>query len=99
MTNMIFNLGMPVVLGAAVLLLGQLMACIFAKKALLRWLPFSATLLLMAGSFLGYALSGWTNWGFSVLIAVLLCILLIQGIMLLVFRIAKKLFSLYRKNT
>ncbi len=99
MTNMILNLGMPVVLGGAVLLLGQLMACIFVKKALLRWLPFCSSLVLMAGSFLEYALSGWTNWGFSVLIAVLLCILIFQGLMLLIAWLVKKIFSLYRKNT
>ncbi len=79
---------------AAVLLLGQMIACIYARRAWLRWLPFGVCLLLALLCFAAYAASRWTNWGFLILLALHSCILAGQGLILLVNWLVRRL----RKN-
>ncbi len=81
------------ILVSGVLVLGQVVACIFAKKTWVRWLPFGASLLLMALCFVLYGLSGWTNWGFLILIALVLGIMAAQGMTLLVAWLIRKILK------
>lgn len=66
-------------IGAAVLLVGQII-CMFAKKVWVRLLPLMVVAVLAAVCFLLYALSGFTNWGYIIALALLLCMAAVIGV-------------------
>ncbi len=77
------------VVAAGLLVLFQVLSCVFAKRAWLRWLPFLISLALMAFCFVLYGLSGWTNWAYIILIALLGLALMAQGAVLLINRLVR----------
>ncbi len=62
-------------IGAGVLLIGQLLLCLLARKTWLKWIPVMVIVTLQALCFLAYGLSGWTNWGFLILFVLLVILL------------------------
>ena len=66
-------------IGAAVLLIGQII-CMFSKKIWVRLLPLMVVGAMAAVCFLLYALSGYTNWGYMLLLMVLLAVAVVIGI-------------------
>ncbi len=77
------------IVAAGLLVLLQVLGCILAKKAWLRWLPFLTSVALMVLCFSMYGLSGWTNWGYIILFALLAMTLMAQAAVLLVNRIIR----------
>ena len=73
-------MGNPFVLiGAAVLLVGQIV-CMFSKKIWVRLLPLMVIGALAAFCFAMYALSGFTNWGYVVLLMLLGSVVAVIGV-------------------
>ena len=59
-----------VLIGAAVLLIGQII-CMFSKKVWVRLVPLMVVGALAVFCFAMYALSGFTNWGYGILLMLL----------------------------
>ncbi len=76
---------------AVILVMLQVLTCILAKKAWLRWLPFmlNATFILLC--FILYQGSNMTNWGYVILIAILSIVMLLQGAILLLNRVIRRI--------
>lgn len=55
----------------AVTLVLQLLLCFKAKRRIWRLLPLIAIALLMLVCIVGYALSGWTNWAYLIVLVFL----------------------------
>ncbi len=76
-------------ISAGLLVLFQLFACIYAKKGLLRWLPFTISMALSIFCIIMYLGSNQTNWAYIILIALLGIVLLLQGCILLANRLIR----------
>ncbi len=74
---------------AGLLVLLQLLTCIFCKRAWLRWMPFMVSVALTAFCMVMYLCSNQTNWGYIILIGLIGIVLLFQGIILLVNRLIR----------
>lgn len=70
--------------GAAVLLVIQIM-CFFVKKVWVRLLPILIAVMLLVFCLAMYAVSGWTNWAYLILLMLLFGVLAVMGAMWLVF--------------
>ena len=70
------------------LLIGQAV-CLFAKKVWVRLIPVFITVALMAFCVIMYAASGFTNWGYLILLLLAACLLGAMGLVWLVFGIAR----------
>ncbi len=81
-------------ISAGLLVLFQLLSCIFAKKALVRWLPFLVSAVLTVFCFAMYFGSNQTNWGYIILIALLGVVLLLQGAIIFVNRLIRWIIKL-----
>jgi hypothetical protein len=46
----------------------QLLLCFRVKRVIVKLIPLLAVLLLMAFCIINYALSGWNNWAFLILV-------------------------------
>ena len=66
-------------IGAAVLLIIQI-ACFFTKKIWIRILPLLLLVALMVLCLVMYGVSGWTNWGYLILLMLLFGVLVVCGI-------------------
>ena len=71
-------------IGAAVLLVIQI-ACFFTKKIWIRILPLLLLVALMVLCLVMYWVSGWTNWGYLILLMLLFGVLVVFGIVWLIF--------------
>ena len=66
-------------IGAAVLLVGQIV-CMFSKKVWVRLLPLMVIGVLALVCFGLYALSGFTNWGYMILLILLGAVTAVSGL-------------------
>ena len=76
--------GIYLLIGAAVLLIIQI-ACFFTKKIWIRILPLLLLVALMVLCLVMYWVSGWTNWGYLILLMLLFGVLVVFGIAWLIF--------------
>ena len=74
---------------AGLLVILQLFSCIFAKRFLLRWLPFFVSLALVSFCSTMYFLGGMLYWAFIILIALLGIVLMMQATILVVNRMIR----------
>ena len=74
-------------IGAAVLLLGQIV-CMFFSKLWVRLLPAMTVAALLVVCFALYALSGFTNWAYLILMMLLLGVAAIIGVIWLLYGFA-----------
>ena len=74
-------------IGAAVLLLGQII-CMFFNKLWVRLLPLMIDGVLALFCFAMYAISGFTNWGYLILMMLLLGVAVIIGVIWLLYGFA-----------
>lgn len=63
-----------------VLFVAQLCMCLLCRKVWLRLIPTLLSVLLIAACFVAYAFSGYTNWAFLILGAILFFALLACGL-------------------
>lgn len=71
------------------LLIVQLLLCFKVKQKLIKLTPLILVMLLMLLCVCGYALSGWMNWAFLIVILILLVPLGIIGTAWLIYGFAK----------
>lgn len=64
--------------------------CLFAKKVWVRLLPAMITVVLMAFCVVMYAISGFTNWGYLILLLLLFLLLAAIGVVWLVYGIVRR---------
>ncbi len=64
----------------AVVFLMQILLTALVKKTWIKWMPAITLALLMALCILGYGLSGWTNWGYLILLFGLAVLLAGDGV-------------------
>ncbi len=74
---------------AGLLVFFQILTCIFARKAWLRWLPFELSIAVAVFCLIAYVGSDRTNWAYIVLIALDGMVLLLQGLILLINRVSR----------
>lgn len=66
---------------AAIVLLAAQILCFFAKKVWIRLIPLVTVAALAMFCFVMYAVSGFTNWGYLILLALVFFVLLVMGLM------------------
>ncbi len=75
-----------------VLLTAQI-GCLFAGKVWVRLIPTLINVGLMVFCVIAYAVSGWTNWGYLILLLLLFVLLAAMGLVWLIYgviRLTKK---------
>lgn len=74
--------------GGLILLIGQIV-CLFAKKVWVRLTPVFIAAALMVFCIIMYALSGFTNWGYLILLFLVALLLGAMGLAWLVYGIVR----------
>lgn len=73
-------------------------ACFLAKKVWVRLLPILTVVALMALCVVMYAISGWTNWAYLILLGLLFGVLVFLGMEWLVFGVIHLLGKIMKKQ-
>ena len=77
-------------------LLAAQIGCLFVKKIWVRLLPTLINVGLMVFGIVMYALGGWTNWGYLILLLLLFVLLAAMGLVWLIYgviRLTQKQFT------
>ncbi len=75
------------------LLLCQLLTCMFARRFFTRWMPFFAIVALTVLVIALYIATGGENWGYIILMFLLGLVLLADGVIILVNRLLRLIFG------
>ena len=75
-------------IGMLVLLAAQI-GCLFVRKAWIRLIPTMINVGLMVFCVVAYALSGWTNWGYLILLLLLFILLAAMGLVWLIYGVIR----------
>ncbi len=83
------------VFGTAIVIIfvSQILLTALVKKAWVKWLPAMVLGILMILCVFGYGLSGWTNWGYLILIFALGMLLAGDGMAAICGLLIRRLFQ------